>query len=761
MRRNSLLSSPCLTGIVSPSILLPAELEDRGSLEQAFAHELAHLRRNDTLWNLIQRIALALFFFQPLLWRLVYRLETTAEEVCDDFVVQHCLDRTGYAQQLVELAESNLVAHSVAGVGMFKSKTMLGHRVVRILDTTRKLTTQVSGSVVGAIGLLTLSAAMLGGLIGNGSLESPAVDAGHEVTQQDSQEKNLVKVAGQILDPNGNPVAGAEIKVMARSPEMYSSQGLTGPYATVVSGSDGFFNVEFPQSSLLSVGGYEAEHNFALVARKPGFGLAWHNAEDLATVAGADSDFKPIEIKLPESKTPLRLKFVDTEGNPVPDVRVKIKLIQTFKDADLSPIFKAAKEKLHLRAGVVPFLKDMFMQCGLPDFKGNKKGEVLIEGLGDNRVVTLEITGSTICSTQQHHMTLDADMVSIDYGGMMSHKTVYHGAEETVTCESTQPIVGRVIDSITKKPLAGVKIFSSKFAGELMSGDHRLHTTTDDDGKFRLVGMPKGPGNDLAVVPNDQQPYFMMNHEVPEGVGYDPVETEILLTKGSWIRGKATDKNTGQPIVGARLYYLPFESNESAAKSGVYGDGQFMEIQDRYTTKSDGSFQLVGLPGKAVVGLEAVQSNYPVGVGLETIDKKEIDEDGKGRTYYRPVTPSKTWPTIMQQVVISDDSKEFKIDFELDSGVSLPLKVVSAGGRPLTGVLVDKLRSNNDYHFETTDSQVSAASFKPNEKRILHFRDKKKEIGRVVELDSAKFVDLKKKGPSRLNCFHLQLSEGV
>lgn len=763
VRRNSLLSSPCLAGITAPTILLPVELEDQVPLEKAFAHELAHLRRNDTLWNLIQRIALALFFFQPLLWRLVYRLEATAEEVCDDFVVRHCFDRTGYAQQLVELAELNLVPHSLAGVGMFKSKTMLGRRVARILDTTRMLTTQVSGPMVGAIGLLAMSAAMLGGLIGNGSLGngslgngslgddvigSPIIDARGVVAEQDSHEESLVKVSGKILDPNGNPVAGAEIKIMASINHIYSNRGLEGPYATVESGSDGFFKAEFPHSKLLISGRHESrDRNFTLVVRKAGFGLAWKSGEDLLSLENTEFEFKPTVIKLLASKTSIRLRIIDTEGNAVPDASVRVMSVSTFLNDDLSPVIKAAKAKLHLRAGAVPFFGPSLTYSGLPAKKANEKGEVTLEDLGDNRLVALEITGSTICSTVRSHMTLDTESISFEYGGMVSDKTIYHGSNQTVTCESTQPIIGRVVDAVTHEPLAGVKVFSSKFAGGTVSGINRLQTTTDDKGNFRLMGMPKGPGNVIAAVPNDQQPYFMMRHVVPAGVGYEPVETEIRLAKGSWIRGKATDKKTGRPIVGARLFYLPFLSNELAAKSGVYGDNQFMEIQHRYTTSSDGSFQLVGLPGKAVVGLLEIDGKYPAGVGLETIDKEEMTENGSAKTHNRPIVPFKQWPTIMQQVVIAEDSKEFTIDFELNSGMSLPIKVVSEDGSPLSGVQVEKLRSSSDRYHKTKDSLVRADSFKPKEKRLIQFHDKKKNIGRVIELDSSKFAELEKTGP--------------
>src|SRR5690606_36370384 len=109
--RTPYLTSPCLTGIRRPAILLPEELHDL-PLASALLHELAHLRRGDCLWNLLRHLATSLLFYQPLLWRLSRHLEATAEEVCDDYVVQYGGDRVDYAELLVQLAERTCVRSS-------------------------------------------------------------------------------------------------------------------------------------------------------------------------------------------------------------------------------------------------------------------------------------------------------------------------------------------------------------------------------------------------------------------------------------------------------------------------------------------------------------------------------------------------------------------------------------------------------------------------------------------------------------------------
>ena len=66
--------------------------------------ELAHPSRRDGLWNLLRQLVTAALWVQPLLWVLSRRIEETAEEVCDDFVVAFGADRGRYAGHLLELA---------------------------------------------------------------------------------------------------------------------------------------------------------------------------------------------------------------------------------------------------------------------------------------------------------------------------------------------------------------------------------------------------------------------------------------------------------------------------------------------------------------------------------------------------------------------------------------------------------------------------------------------------------------------------------
>ena len=151
--RSPFLSSPCLDGLRRPAILLPEDAEQH--LRDTFVHELAHLGRRDGLWNLLRQLATAALWVQPLLWVLSRRIEETAEEVCDDFVVAFGADRGRYAGHLLELAERRLPPLAPSGVGMISLRSLLARRIARILDSTRSLSTRA--------GRRTITATLAGG----------------------------------------------------------------------------------------------------------------------------------------------------------------------------------------------------------------------------------------------------------------------------------------------------------------------------------------------------------------------------------------------------------------------------------------------------------------------------------------------------------------------------------------------------------------------------------------------------------------------
>jgi beta-lactamase regulating signal transducer with metallopeptidase domain len=88
-----LVPASVLTGLPSPQI------------DAIIAHELAHIRRHDSLVNLIQVVIETVLFYHPAIWWVSHRIRVEREHCCDDLAVAALGDRVTYAKALTALEE--------------------------------------------------------------------------------------------------------------------------------------------------------------------------------------------------------------------------------------------------------------------------------------------------------------------------------------------------------------------------------------------------------------------------------------------------------------------------------------------------------------------------------------------------------------------------------------------------------------------------------------------------------------------------------
>jgi beta-lactamase regulating signal transducer with metallopeptidase domain len=134
------IQGPLAIGIARSLILLPAAALMALSpeqLEAVLAHELAHVRRADYLWNLVQTMIETLLFFHPAVWWLGRRLRQQRELCCDDVAVQSCADPLVYATALLRLEERRSQQLSLAmALDGHRQWSGLRARIARILGET-------------------------------------------------------------------------------------------------------------------------------------------------------------------------------------------------------------------------------------------------------------------------------------------------------------------------------------------------------------------------------------------------------------------------------------------------------------------------------------------------------------------------------------------------------------------------------------------------------------------------------------------------
>ena len=140
LRISEHVQGPFAIGIVRSLIILPASALMALSpeqLEAVLAHELAHVRRADYLWNLIQTTVETLFFFHPAVWWLGRRLRQQRELCCDDVAIQSCADPLIYATALLRLEERRRQHLSLAmALDGNRPSSGLRVRIARVLGET-------------------------------------------------------------------------------------------------------------------------------------------------------------------------------------------------------------------------------------------------------------------------------------------------------------------------------------------------------------------------------------------------------------------------------------------------------------------------------------------------------------------------------------------------------------------------------------------------------------------------------------------------
>lgn len=155
------VAGPQVVGIRRALLMLPADLMTAlpaAERDAILLHELAHVRRRDFAWNLLQRFGLALVWFHPSAWALYRRMALEREAVCDASAIRQGASPKALAQGLLRLAErqgrSSIAMASSGG-------SALGERIHRLAPSTIAPASLRRNAVVASAVLVLLGAAIV------------------------------------------------------------------------------------------------------------------------------------------------------------------------------------------------------------------------------------------------------------------------------------------------------------------------------------------------------------------------------------------------------------------------------------------------------------------------------------------------------------------------------------------------------------------------------------------------------------------------
>ncbi len=232
-----------------------------------------------------------------------------------------------------------------------------------------------------AVGTLTLRSSLAEGRSSEESRRDPiSVEATEEETSGAT-----IHYASRVVDPAGNPVAGANVYVSThlsltdKTPPRPAVRATTGP--------DGRFDFHILKTEYDAPWTLEPWRECPVIAMAPGFGPA-------VTLDFSRRNDDP--LRLARDDVPIEGRILDLDGQPVAGAKVQVVVLLWPRTGDLTRWVKALRERKvayqvqhdHLDAWGDQAATDLF-----PQVETNRDGRFTIKGMGRERVASLLVTG--------------------------------------------------------------------------------------------------------------------------------------------------------------------------------------------------------------------------------------------------------------------------------------------------------------------------------------------------------------------------------
>lgn len=166
-------SSPITFGFLKPVVLIPVALIfhlSPSQLEAIIAHELAHVKRNDYLINLIQSALEVLFFYHPSYWWMAQTIKELRENAADDLAVAVGIPPKELAYSLAEVLNFSTQNPPQLALPASKKRNPTLQRIKRIMGQPAQSYPQ--NPIISIPMLLTLL--FSAGLIASAQQDSPS-----------------------------------------------------------------------------------------------------------------------------------------------------------------------------------------------------------------------------------------------------------------------------------------------------------------------------------------------------------------------------------------------------------------------------------------------------------------------------------------------------------------------------------------------------------------------------------------------------------
>jgi RNA polymerase sigma factor (sigma-70 family) len=376
--------------------------------------------------------------------------------------------------------------------------------------------------------------------------------------------------------------------------------------------------------------------------------------------------------------TSIEGRILDLEGRPVEGATVAIKRVQLPPDGKLDAWIDEIK-----RLGKQPW-----SLIGPPGncpaaVTTSRDGRFRIDGAARDGIATASISGPGIETSEVYILTREVPTIRVK-DPMLTNgpMLVYYGARFDHVATRARPIVGTIRDKDTRAPIAGVHITGMPNIPNSMISTPGVEATTDAHGRYQVDGLPASSGFKLFTEAASEQPYVNCGFVSPASEPKPgPFTFDINLKRGVLVRGRLTDKGTGQPLRGSVSYHA-FRDNPYVDEFPNFKRGS--QETRILISGSDGRFTIPALPGRGLIAARAPEDGFLHGIGAEGI--KGFDRQmGAFPTY--PFACPAADQHVLIEINPKAGTKEVALDLQVDPGRTVRGTVVGPDDQPIGGAV--------------------------------------------------------------------------
>ncbi len=271
-------------------------------------------------------------------------------------------------------------------------------------------------------------------------------------------------LAGRVVGPEGNPVAGARIYLVA---DPAKADG-PGPVRTR-SGADGRFAFDAPDLTFTARDGLAARRPGFLIAAADGLapdGLATWGRSEWPTYFSPRQVADPVKgdepvLRLDRDDVPIRGRLLDSQGRPVAGARVRLSALMVPPDRNLIAYLKKRLANPNVYQSLDRLIDRPLLLPGIDRATTtDAEGRFTLARLGANRLADLTITAPGFVAAKVQVMTRDAPDIILSLDDEGNATDGIRGADFTLRLPlgRATTLSGVVRDRDTHQPIPGMTV---------------------------------------------------------------------------------------------------------------------------------------------------------------------------------------------------------------------------------------------------------------------------------------------------------------